>query len=175
MGRYYKCVVLLVLIEIAQICLCVNSNIPCIEKERQALLNFKASIAHDSPNKLSSWKGTHRCQWKGIGCDNVTGHVIKFDLMNPYHPYNSPVIAPNVSSSLLRLEHLTYLDLFGNYFRESPFPMFIGSMGRLEYLSLSLSLMLVLVGRFPTVSEISRTCALLILVAETTCMVITHK
>jgi Leucine-rich repeat (LRR) protein len=135
MGRYYKCVVLLVLIEIAQICLCVNSNIPCIEKERQALLNFKASIAHDSPNKLSSWNGTQCCQWEGIGCDNVTGHVVKLDLNN--NTYYLPLIAPNVSSSLVQLEHLTYFDLSGNNFSGSPIPMFIGSMGHLEYLSLS--------------------------------------
>ncbi|GAU15424.1 hypothetical protein TSUD_44610 [Trifolium subterraneum] len=160
MERYYKFVVLfLVLIEIAQICLCANSNVPCIEQERQALLNFKTSISQDSPNKLSSWKGTHCCQWKGISCDNVTGHVIKLDLRNPcnipfrpqqgelldYLSYNSfgtstdcfPVVAPNISSSLLQLEHLTYLDLTGNDFSGSPIPMFIGSMGRLEYLSLS--------------------------------------
>ncbi|GAU32403.1 hypothetical protein TSUD_44460 [Trifolium subterraneum] len=135
MERYYKFVLLfLVFIEIAQTCLCANSHVPCIEQERQALLHFKASISHDSPNNLSSWKGTHCCQWEGIGCDNVTGHVVKLDLNNPYPLL---VIAPNVSSSLLQLEHLTYLDLSGNYFSLSPIPMFIGSMGRLEYLSLS--------------------------------------
>ncbi|GAU15410.1 hypothetical protein TSUD_44470 [Trifolium subterraneum] len=157
MERYYKFVVLfLVLIEIAQICLCANSNVPCIEQERQALLDFKASISHDSPNNLSSWKGTHCCQWEGISCDNVTGHVVKLDLRNPcyyrYSPWWRPeeyfddmpcssfqhrVVATNVSSSLLQLEHLTYLDLTGNNFSWSPIPMFIGSMGRLEYLALS--------------------------------------
>ncbi|GAU32402.1 hypothetical protein TSUD_44450 [Trifolium subterraneum] len=160
MERYYKFVLFfLVFIEIAQTCLCANSHVPCIEQERQALLHFKASLSQDSPNKLSSWKGTHCCQWKGINCDNVTGHVIKLDLMTPcnipfrpqqgelldYLSYNSfgatmdcfPVVAPNISSSLLQLEHLTYLDLTGNNFSESPIPMFIGSMGRLEYLSLS--------------------------------------
>ncbi|XP_045806417.1 receptor-like protein 36 isoform X2 [Trifolium pratense] len=163
MERYYKFVVLfLVLIQIAQICLCANSNFPCIEQERQALLDFKASISYDSPNNLSSWKGTHCCQWEGIGCDNVTGHVVKLNLKNPcYHPFSwrqqrehsdeymynlgddmpcsswKHVVASNVSSSLLQLEHLTYLDLTGNYFSGSPIPVFIGSMGRLEYLSLS--------------------------------------
>jgi hypothetical protein len=159
MERYYKFVLLFLFIEIAQICLCTNSNVPCIEQERQALLHFKASISHDSPNNLSSWKGTHCCQWKGISCDNVTGHVVKLDLMTPcnipfrpqqgefldYLSYNSfgtstdcfPVVAPNISSSLLQLEHLTYLDLTGNDFSGSPIPMFLGSMGRLEYISLS--------------------------------------
>ncbi|GAU15423.1 hypothetical protein TSUD_44600 [Trifolium subterraneum] len=169
MERYYKCVALLVLVEIAQICLCANSNVPCIEQERQALLEFKSSIAPDSPNNLSSWKGTHCCQWEGIGCDNVTGHVVKLDLNDactqPFQPRKGvahcprtnagyscpfyhledniidkpclPLFAPNVSLSLLQLEHLTYLDLSGNNFSWSPIPMFIGSMGRLEYLSLS--------------------------------------
>ncbi|XP_058761759.1 receptor-like protein 12 [Vicia villosa] len=149
MERYYKCVVLFLgLVIIPQSCLCANSNVPCIQQEVQALLDFKASIAQHSSNKLSSWKGSHCCQWEGIGCDNVTGHVVKLDLRNPCYPPNwrqhylqyipcLQVIAPNVSSSLLQLEHLTYLDLTGNDFGESLIPMFIGSMGRLEHLSLS--------------------------------------
>ncbi|KAK2458094.1 receptor protein EIX2 [Trifolium repens] len=170
MRRYYKFVLLLLLVEIVQICLCANSNVPCIEQERQALLEFKSSITPNSPNNLSSWKGTHCCRWEGIGCDNVTGHVVKLDLRNPCYPspfqsrkevvhcprsnagyychfFNFeeniidkpclPLFAPNVNPSLLQLEHLTYLDLTGNDFSWSPIPMFIGSMGRLEYLSLS--------------------------------------
>ncbi|CAK8573516.1 unnamed protein product [Lathyrus sativus] len=152
MERYFKCVVLLVFIVIAQMCLCANSNVPCIEQERQALLDFKASISQNSSNRLSSWKGTHCCQWDGIRCHNVTGHVLKLDLRNPcylpswvlrerevyhYFRYGLSLIAPNVSSSLLQLEHLTYLDLSGNDFCGSSIPMFIGSMEHLEYLSLS--------------------------------------
>ncbi|CAI8601795.1 unnamed protein product [Vicia faba] len=158
MARYYKCVVLLlVLIIISQSCLCANSNVPCIEKERQALVDFKASISQDSSNRLTSWKGTYCCQWEGIGCDNGTGHVVKLDLRNscysPYRQRREPYLyvqynlygemacmsvqSPNVSSSLLQLEHLTYLDLTGNDFSGSSIPMFIGSMGRLEHLSLS--------------------------------------
>ncbi|KAK2404605.1 receptor protein EIX2 [Trifolium repens] len=160
MEIYYKFVLLFLFIEIAQICLCTNSNVPCIEQERQALLHFKASISSDSSNNLSSWKGTHCCQWEGISCDNVTGHVVKLDLRNPcYHSlfwrqqeyfynygynleYDMPwfphrVVATNVSSSLLQLEHLTYLDLSGNNFSGSPIPMFIGSMEHIQYLSLS--------------------------------------
>ncbi|KAJ1376536.1 Leucine-rich repeat [Sesbania bispinosa] len=169
MGRYssISLVPFLLLVEIAQICLCANSSgVPCIERERQALLEFKASFQKDPSKRLSSWtEGIDCCQWKGIGCDNVTGHVVKLDLRNPCYPPSDAweretefvepeecdeyhpsfffwgeylcLQAPNVNPSLLKLEYLTYLDLTGNDFKYSPIPTFIGSMGRLRYLSLS--------------------------------------
>ena len=167
MGRYQTsaaCAVLFVVVEIAQLCLCANSSIPspCVERERQALLQFKASL-HDPSNWLSSWQGVHCCQWEGIACDNLTGHVVKLDLTTPYEKcrrsqpyrpllsfseadeilddcdklYGQHIEAPNVNPSLMQLEYLTHLDLTGNYFNDSPIPMFIGSMQRLTYLSLS--------------------------------------
>src|ERR1051325_3954131 len=103
--------------------MCAHSHVPCIEQERLALLDFKASLAQNSSNRLPSWKGSDCCQWEGVGCDNVTGHVVKLDLTTPcYYCFN--VIALNVSSSLLQLEHLTYLDLTGNNFLGSPIPIF---------------------------------------------------
>ncbi|MED6186944.1 hypothetical protein PIB30_071613 [Stylosanthes scabra] len=154
-----------VVAEIVQVCLCANSSsIPCIERERQALLEFKASLNYDPTNRLASWKGVHCCQWEGIGCDNLTSHVVKLDLGDlPYYTCCSnlysdeleifgdwegiideecedlyrPVGAPNVSSSLLQLEYLTYLDLSGNQFSGSSIPTFIASMQQLRYLSLS--------------------------------------
>ncbi|XP_057426906.1 receptor-like protein EIX2 [Lotus japonicus] len=161
MGRYVSgaaaCVVLLFLAEIAQVCffLCANSSSvvvpPCIGRERQALLEFKASFqSYPSFSRLSSWKETTNCcEWEGIGCDNITGHVVKLDLRNPCFlspPYcyfelqeEHRVYAPNVNPSLLQLEYLAYLDLSGNHFNSSPIPSFIGSMQRLRYLSLRYS------------------------------------
>ncbi|XP_057424158.1 receptor-like protein EIX2 [Lotus japonicus] len=171
-------IIFFLLVQIAQLCcffLCANSNSvtvpPCIERERQALLEFKASLIKVPAKRISSWKdsSTNCCEWEGIGCDNVTGHVVKLDLRNPCFklaaeveegkefslPYGCDygfkfnsnengvelkfsIQAPNVSQSLLRLDHLTYLDLTGNNFSSSPIPDSIGnSMGRLRYLSLS--------------------------------------
>ncbi|XLR05854.1 hypothetical protein S83_072052 [Arachis hypogaea] len=154
-------VLVMVMAEIADIC--ANSSTllhsPCLERERQALVKFKASLT-DSSNMLSSWHGDDCCRWKGIGCDNVTGHVVMLDLTTPYVKCRRPMWegeywlrsddedncdllgyqyleARNVNSSLLELEYLTHLDLSGNDFYLSPIPMFIGSMQRLRYLSLS--------------------------------------
>ncbi|KAK7279952.1 hypothetical protein RJT34_25014 [Clitoria ternatea] len=146
--------VVFLLVTIAQICLCANSTLPCNETERQALLSFKDSL-YDPSKRLSSWEGIHCCQWEGISCDNVTGHVVKLDLRNPCSSppwpkegfitpeecdtgyYQSPLRAPNINPSVLQLEYLTYLDLKGNDFRGSSIPMFFGSMSHLTYLSLS--------------------------------------
>ncbi|XLS76605.1 hypothetical protein HN51_033470 [Arachis hypogaea] len=159
-------VLVAVVVEIAELCICANSTTllhpQCLERERQALVKFKASLT-DSSNLLSSWHGHDCCQWEGIGCDNVTGHVVMLDLASPYEkcrrsvpqieymseeygellssecsPFSDQYLeATNVNSSLLELEYLTHLDLSGNDFYWSPIPMFIGSMQRLRYLSLS--------------------------------------
>ncbi|XP_028799918.1 receptor-like protein EIX2 [Neltuma alba] len=118
----------LLLLGIAQLGLCGI----CIESEKQALLKFKASI-YDYPYKnLSSWNPkTNCCQWDGIACHNVTGHILKLDLS--YYSLQ----ATGVDPSLLELQHLIYLDLSGNNFNAISIPAFLGSMGRLRYLSIS--------------------------------------
>ncbi|XP_022747872.1 receptor like protein 30-like [Durio zibethinus] len=57
-----------------------NSNALCIERERQALLKFKQDLI-DQSNRLSSWvEGENCCEWLGVFCNNLTGHVKELHL-----------------------------------------------------------------------------------------------
>ena len=61
-----------------------NVTVKCIKSEREALVKFKEGVSvNDIPGKLSSCVGEDCCQWKGIECDNDSGHVTKFNLSNP--------------------------------------------------------------------------------------------
>ncbi|KAJ6340537.1 hypothetical protein OIU77_008325 [Salix suchowensis] len=115
----------------------------CIERERQALLKVKEGII-DEYGVLSSWGGEEEkrdcCNWRGVGCDNITGHVNSLNLHSSplYEHYFTP-LAGKVSDSLLELQHLNYLDLSLNNFDES-IMHFIGSLSSLRYLNLSYNL-----------------------------------
>ncbi|XP_058082494.1 receptor-like protein EIX1 [Magnolia sinica] len=114
----------------------------CIERERQALLDFKRGLV-DPKNWLSSWVGHDCCRWNGVGCNNKTGHVIKLNLRNLLGDPTNDFFTGNCYSSgelnpsLLELRHLTYLDLSLNSFRSKQIPKFIGSFKKLRYLNLS--------------------------------------
>ncbi|XP_068314993.1 receptor-like protein EIX1 [Pyrus communis] len=87
---------------------------------------------------FSSW-GTDAakqdcCRWKGVACDNRTGHVVKlvfgqeFQLkVNQFQPLRG-----KISSQLTELQHLEYLDLSWNDFNRSQIPEFIGSLSNLS-------------------------------------------
>ncbi|KAF3945764.1 hypothetical protein CMV_027893 [Castanea mollissima] len=62
-------------------CSANNVTVKCIKSEREALVRFKEGVG--SPAKLSSWVGEECCQWKGVECDNDSGHVTKLNLSNP--------------------------------------------------------------------------------------------
>ncbi|CAH9129846.1 unnamed protein product [Cuscuta epithymum] len=73
---------LLLVMSVGSVAVRVSTTSKCIDGERQALLKFKHNIL-DEYEYLSSW-GNHDenccCGWAGVGCDNLTGHVIKLDL-----------------------------------------------------------------------------------------------
>ncbi|XP_044985021.1 receptor-like protein EIX2 [Hordeum vulgare subsp. vulgare] len=109
----------------------------CIASEREALLSIKASITADPERLLSSWRGQDCCQWEGVRCSNMTGHVIELDL---HARYIRSSLEGEISSSLKTVQHLQHLDLGGNYHLTGPLgrlPGFIGSLGNLRYLNLS--------------------------------------
>ncbi|WVZ69812.1 hypothetical protein U9M48_018541 [Paspalum notatum var. saurae] len=120
----------------------------CIAEERNALLSFRAGIASDPQNLLASWSGQDCCQWRGVECSNSTGHVIKLDLRNKFFlddfvaPFYSPRfrgMSGKISSALVSLQHLKYLDLSGNHLGGEgvAIPGFLGSLQTLMYLNLS--------------------------------------
>ncbi|KAL5549339.1 hypothetical protein UlMin_004570, partial [Ulmus minor] len=130
-----------------QLCASTNSTFAaCIQRDRNALLMFKASL-QDLSNLLSSWEGQDCCYWKGVSCDQNTGHVIKLRLRNSNLTRWCGDSSPNISDgllglgkvniSLMELKHLKYLDLSGNSFQDNEIPEFFGSLNKLRYLNLS--------------------------------------
>ncbi|XP_042517159.1 receptor-like protein EIX2 [Macadamia integrifolia] len=130
-------------------------TVSCKEGERQALLEFKAGLT-DASGRLSSWVGDDCCRWRGVGCNNMTGHVIKLHLRNQikesflgFDVFNNAIegidpeatnktsLGGTISPSLLKLKHLNYLDLSFNNFQGTNIPKFIGSLENLRYLNLS--------------------------------------
>ncbi|XP_022734468.1 receptor-like protein 12 [Durio zibethinus] len=115
----------------------------CHPVELSALLQFKESFviinssSHGYP-KTESWnvqeKSGDCCSWKGVECDNSTGHVIGLDLSSSYL-YGSI----NSNSSLFRLFHLQWLNLADNVFNNSKIPSEIRNLSRLTFLDLSYS------------------------------------
>ena len=113
-----------------------------VQFEQKTLIDFKSGLK-DPNNRLSSWKGSNYCYWKGISCENGTGFVISIDLHNPYprenvyENWSSMNLSGEISPSLIKLKSLKYLDLSFNSFKAMPVPQFFGSLENLIYLNLS--------------------------------------
>ncbi|KAL0304315.1 UNVERIFIED_CONTAM: Receptor-like protein EIX1 [Sesamum radiatum] len=109
------------------------NRIRCLEKERQALLDIKGELV-DIHGRLSSWGNEENkrdcCKWEGVHCHNRSNHVIQLNLA--FYQLQG-----KISTSLLELEQLRYLDLSENDFEYAPIPEFIGSLTKLRYLRLS--------------------------------------
>ncbi|XP_074284126.1 receptor-like protein EIX1 [Silene latifolia] len=116
-----------------------TNNIQCINKEREALLHFKHGITYDACGLLDSW-GTHTdcCQWYGVLCSNLTGHVIKLSLVGESSYGDHPCLEGAVSPFLGELTHLTHLNLSYNQF-VGEIPHHLGNLSKLATLDLSYS------------------------------------
>ncbi|KAK7364986.1 hypothetical protein VNO80_13736 [Phaseolus coccineus] len=125
----------------------------CAETEKQALLKLKEGFVHEM-ELLSSWNGDDCCKWKGVSCNNLTGHVTSLDLrfsnftivedLNylldtmPVMEFFSGTTALGgmIDSSICELQHLTFLDLSHNDL-VGEIPKCIGSLGQLTQLKLA--------------------------------------
>ncbi|KAL6320016.1 hypothetical protein AAG906_003113 [Vitis piasezkii] len=112
-----------------------TSDVICSARERRALQRIKQGLV-DQGNYLSSWTREASCSWKGIGCDNITRHVVKINLSR--EPMEGASLGGNISTSLLDLNHLQYLDLSWNSFEGLQIPEYLGSLTGLRYLNLSM-------------------------------------
>ena len=123
-----------------------EEDVRCIEREREALLRFKASIV-DRYGMLSSWTTPHCCQWEGIRCSNLSGHILMLDLHGEDHRELSfdyyiefmsrRFISGEIHKSLMELRQLQYLNLSSNSFPDTNIPQFLGALTNLRYLDLS--------------------------------------
>ncbi|KMT20644.1 hypothetical protein BVRB_1g006210 [Beta vulgaris subsp. vulgaris] len=145
MGRFL--LVTLYLNLIIKLCLSEqngSTTYKCIESEREALSTFRMNLV-DHSQRLSSWDSDDCCSWKGITCDDQTGHVTKINLQNKLRSRDAVFdsisdtktsLSGKVSSSLLELKYLSYLDLSLNNFG-GPIPKFFGDFQDMSYLNLA--------------------------------------
>ncbi|KAL2334806.1 hypothetical protein Fmac_016019 [Flemingia macrophylla] len=115
---------------------CAKGVIRCMQREREALLHLKVGLV-DKYGMLSSWTSADCCQWKGIVCSNITGHVLTLDLHGDWFAMDEFFISGNINKSLMELQHLKVLNLSWNQFQGNHVPDFIASLKNLRYLDLS--------------------------------------
>ncbi|KAH7424350.1 hypothetical protein KP509_11G003900 [Ceratopteris richardii] len=103
----------------------------CSEEDRNALLQFKASISSDPNNVLADWQAsrTNCCDWTGVTCDGSTGRVVRLKLPNQD-------LQGTLSPDLSALSSLQVLILDNNDF-SGTIPSSFGNLTSLQRLCLS--------------------------------------
>ncbi|MFS7958123.1 putative non-specific serine/threonine protein kinase [Helianthus anomalus] len=100
----------------------------CIEKERQALLDLKASL-NVWPQMLYSWGSQEDkdcCKWMSVGCNKDTGRVTELRLGDALEydiTFHRIHFTGKFSLSLHALDQLQYLNLNNIDFQSSPLPL----------------------------------------------------
>ncbi|XP_065623465.1 receptor-like protein EIX2 isoform X2 [Quercus suber] len=94
------------------------NKIRCIEGERQALLEFKKGLVDDY-GRLSSWQSGDEnkncCNWEGVRCSNLTGHVLELHLSAIQNDGITNPFGGSISSLCkINGQLLAYLDLSNN-------------------------------------------------------------
>ncbi|KAI3706376.1 hypothetical protein L6452_24069 [Arctium lappa] len=101
----------------------------CLDKERQALLHFKARL-QDRSDQFSTWRVEDACcKWDGVVCNNKTGHVTEL------HLWSTDPLGGAIPKSIGSLTRLRHLDLSGNFLQGTIPPEF-GNLTNLETLLL---------------------------------------
>ena len=113
LGHYWWWLVVLVLVHFG-----MNGCFGCWEKERIALLQYKAStINHTDEYYFTTWdsadKESNCCEWERVKCNITTRHVIQLTL-NEMMEYSNEKGWYFNATLILPFKELQYLDLSEN-------------------------------------------------------------
>ncbi|XP_075481247.1 receptor-like protein EIX2 [Primulina tabacum] len=128
----FTCLHVLLLLLLLAFPVIVTIPVRCLEKERFALLKIKEDLK-DNGGSTFEWGIMENkkdcCRWDGVQCDNKTNHVVSLDISTSF-------VSSKLSPFLLDLVDLNYLTLDGIDFNGSQILEFMGSLGKLQYLSI---------------------------------------
>ncbi|KAE9593736.1 putative transferase [Lupinus albus] len=108
------------LVEISHICM----SLPCISRENEALLKFKATL-HDPSNRLSSWKG-----------ENLDASLLQLEYLSYLDLNGNDFYGSTIPNFIGSMRRLTYLSLSNAHFG-GRVPTGLGNLTSLQLLDLS--------------------------------------